>query len=528
MKQEGLAGLMTTRKNFLTGLASGAGCFIFKAASNILLAPIIIKFLGISSFGLYVFLLSLSDLLFMLDAGLTNGLIHQISHYHSLEDEESTKDQLNVAHKIYIGIAILLIIVGFVLAPHLNQVFKSPLAGASTAFLIVFVDSAFNLYNCFYRAILKAHCQHQWTNFADSIQAILGNLFSVILLFLGKGLVEVIAARMVINLLAGIFLILKAKYYQPSIFELPSTSLRSNRTELFRISFYATILRLSLFFSLKMDDFVIATFLSLTQVGIYGLVYRIFSQLIQFATRFLEGLFPLFVKFSAQNELEKCRFFFLRISNFTHFLISVLLLTILINYTLIVRFMSAGKVDAQSTLGLALVIASIVWMVAVQFPANNYLFASRHQRFLTIVSVVAAACNLLISIMLVKYIGSLGVALGTMIPQAIQFICFNLRLTCKDLKISAMDYISTVLIQNTPALLTLLGLGLVSNYLSPLFSYGWMLNPSVSILGVILAVWIWIQTSASEYERSIIFDKLQQFTMRFSSKDSETGLVSHE
>jgi len=514
-----------TSKNFVSGLVSGAGCFVLRAASNILLAPIIIKFLGLTSFGFYVFLLSLSDLLFMLDAGLTNGLIHQLSHYHSLKEQEDAQAhihaQLSLAHKLYLGIALLLALAGFLLAPHLDLMFKNPLPGASLAFTIVFIDSAFNLYACFYRAVLKAHCQHQWTNVADSMQAILGNASSVILLMLGRGLVEIMAARMVCNLLIGAFLFWKAREHQPDLFQSPralkANKVVTSRSELFRISFYSTILRLSLFFSLKMDDFVIATFLNMTQVGIYGLVYRIFSQLIQFATRFLEGLFPIFVKFSAQNEQEKTRFFFLRISSFTHFLISVLLLLILINYETIVHFMSAGHIHAQETWGLALVIASIVWMVAVQFPANNYLFASSHQRFLTIVSVAASLCNFLISILLVRQIGPVGVALGTMIPQAVQFLGFNLRITCQDLKVSAQDYIHIVLLKNAPALLCLSGLGFTANWLSAGLTWGWLLTLTVSGLATGLAIWIWLMTSASAEERRLIFEKLDMLTNRLKS-----------
>ena len=78
--------MSSLKKDFFTGLFTGAGGFILKAGSNILLIPFLIQFLGSENFGFFIFLLTFAEFLLIMDVGLTSGLIHRLSHYLTIDD----------------------------------------------------------------------------------------------------------------------------------------------------------------------------------------------------------------------------------------------------------------------------------------------------------------------------------------------------------------------------------------------------------------------------------------------------------
>ncbi len=507
------------KKDFFSGLITGAGGFVLKAGSNILLIPFLIQALGSENFGFFIFILTFAEFLLMMDVGLTSGLIHRVSHYLTLNDDDAISDHLVLGHLLYGGLTLILIGASFFVSPILAGVIN--LSGevttqlAVTLLVLAFWDGAFNLYGNFFQAILKSHCLHRWTNTMDALRAVMGNILAVILVLNGFDLIMVMAARLFSTVLVNMLIIIKTVKVE---YDLPSQLVRLGKLQgigdklaqfngLLKISAWAMLQKISVFLSLKANDFVIASFLTLTDMAIYGLVYRVFTQVLQFSLRILEGLSPVFIRFVSGGEAEKSRFFYLRITSFITFLSGGLVLLIAGYYPEIIGFMGSGKISWQDTIVIGAPLAVIVWSGAATFPASNYLFSAEKQRFLTTSSIITALISLALAITTVKIYGLIGIAFSVLATQLIRDHGFVIRKTRKLLNISLMEFMFNCLIKNSLPLLLMLGIIILSRQL-------FLMLPDVMVmiafggLSFAFASVAWLLLSASAVERTMVIVKL--------------------
>lgn len=515
--------MSSVRYHFITGAVSGAGGFVLKAVSNVLLIPLIMHYLGTQSFGIFVFILSFSELLLMLDAGLTSGLIHRLSYFLSIKDSTGFKEHLFLGHWLYTTISILLMIIGCLILWQQPVIFADsslPVSEVSLLLCLTFIEAAFNLYGCFYQSILKSHCLHLITNVVDSSRLILSNLWAVLLLIMGFDLTTVIAVKAVMAGLSAftlLFICFRQKYLQPvQLLKRPVKLSVQKFEKLTQISLWSMLQRVSVFMSLKANDFIVATFLTLSDMALYGLVYRIFTQVLQFCFKLLEGLSPVFIRFLSSDEDKKSKPFYLRMTNITSFIAGGFLITLLMLLPETIDFMGQGQINWQDTVTLSLIFSGIVFVGASAFPASNYLFSAEQQRFLTSATVVFSLLSLGASLFFVKQYGVLAVAASILVAQLLKEYTFVLIKTKRMLSVSTVELVNSILLLNLPSFLLLMLSFYSVRHIGftqlPLLHY--LLSILVSLAGCLGAATLWFQLALSSYEKAL----LQPFIARQCAK----------
>jgi O-antigen/teichoic acid export membrane protein len=509
---------MNIFNNFFTGVLTGVISFSIKTGLNILLVPILIHYLGLSDYGFYLLLLNFSELLVLMDIGLTTGLTQRLSHYHSLNEPQNVKKQLNVAVWLYLSISVLIALLGLGLhsrIPALFHLAPEHQSIASMAFLIVCFDASMNLIATYFQAILKAHCLHKQTNVVDASQAILNNLSTLVMVFLKFGLIEILMARLAITSLSLIVQGYLAVKSEPFLLQVGQSGTFSEFKKLLEISAFAMLQKVSVIIAHRLDEVIIGIFLTMTEVAYYGLVIKIFGQITGFSIKLMEGVFPVFTRLSNTQDKSVSRLFFLRISSFTSFVVGSLTLVVFSHYPEIIHFMSSSKIPFLPTLPLAIIIGVFCWNGALQYPAGSYLFSTGSHRVQSVIYMVTALANLCLSLLLVKPHGMIGIALGTLIPHLIQINCFTIRLACQNLELPYIDYLKNVHLLNLlPTLLLVLGLA-VSRYL-----LGWetpSLVPFIGVTGVVLGISaiFWFKLTASQVEKDTLHRTLSGLMARF-------------
>jgi O-antigen/teichoic acid export membrane protein len=438
---------MNIQQRFLAGIVSGAGSIVVKVALNVLLVPVMIHFLGVEIYGLYVLLLGLGELSFILDMGFTAAIVKALGASRTAGHSEESQSYLKIGQGLYSILALLSLTIGIGLTPlclHLFHISPLFVETARLAFILVVIECALSLYTAYYRAILTAHCLHQWSNIGDTLFVVLSSLAGLAFLFTGHGLVPIFAVRLVASLMRSILLVIQVTKVEPKALFPKATLKLSTLKEISRLSFHSFVVNCSVFVSHKIDNFVIGLFLSLRMVGYYEIVFRFLSIAQQTSSKICEGVFPVYTRMLSLNQSEQVRYFFLGMSNFCNFVVSALLLLTVYYYPELFQLFSAGKIPIQATLPVLAIAVPCVWSGVLQIPAGYYLFVSGKQRYLSVSSVLAALANLILSLILVCRFGIIGVALGTFIPQLIQHQLSLILETCRDLKISVGDYIGTV------------------------------------------------------------------------------------
>jgi O-antigen/teichoic acid export membrane protein len=513
---------MDLKSNVLSGLITGIGGFSVQIVASLLLVPLVIHFLGADDYGFYVFLFGLVDIFMAFDMGINQGLLQRLSHFIAVQDEGNRMKLLAIAHWLYGMLSMLLLAAGilsigwlgssFSLAEHQRTI--SPLL-----FSLVVLDAAINLYGCYYQAILKAHCLHKWINMSGTLNAILFNLTVIGLLLLGYNLVAIFMARIIITIFTNLVYAYRAWQAERTCHLIKVSLSFQDFRGIFGISFYTLLQRLSGILANQMDGMLIARFLLMADVGVYGFVNRIFSYLLMICWKAIDTFFPVFTRLSSSNNLAQARKVYLRLSTFVCFLVSLMLLEVMSVFPEFIHYMGSGQLPLSKALPLALVMLPNIWSSANASISVNYLLAAGTPRRITIMNLLIALVNFPLSLFLVQTLGFIGPALVTTALNLIYHQLFAHRLACRSLGLPRMEYIRHVYLANLPPLLAAslclylgrCGYQVLGKQLALLPIFG-------TIAGLISCVW-WLKLTSTSEERKLLTQKLQlasnAFVMHF-------------
>lgn len=198
------------------------------------------------------------------------------------------------------------------------------------------------------------------------------------------------------------------------------------------------------------DSVVITTFMSTAAVTYFALA----ANLVEYVRRFIKSMTNVFIPaisgLKAANQKEKLGELLYVGTRYT------LLLTVGIGVTLLAYrreffalWMGPEFGTRSGEVLLILLAPQILAMGMYNFSAMLYGIAKH--RALAMMSLAEALLNLLLSIVLVKKFGLAGVALGTAIPQVLNYVVWLPRYACRLLGVSYFDFMRKAVL---PPLLT--------------------------------------------------------------------------
>ncbi len=498
-------------RRFLMGMLSGAGSVVVKHLLNILLLPVLIHILGVELFGLYMLLVGIQELCLLLDLGFTDAIVKLLSATQGVMDTPRYKQIMKMGHVLFLSISLLILAIGLGTAPFFPLLFNigpDLQTLSQVALTLIIVEGVVTLYVTHYRAILLSHCLHQWNNVGDTLFNLIGVGVGVGLLVAGYGLIGLLLARLAGALVrAAIVMIFALKIEADALWPRARLEFGLFR-EMVGLTFHAMMVNISVIVSHKIDTLVIAAFLPLVAVGFYEIVFRLLGSILQLCMKICDGVFPLFARLMSAADTKNARQLFLRMSCFNNFLVGSLLIFVVGFYPELFAFFSAGRMEIGPTLPVLAIAVPVIWSSALQIPACYFLYTSDRQRYLTVSSLIAAGCNLALSLALVQPLGIVGVALGTLIPQVVQHQLSLIPESCRALNISLKDYLTAVHLK-VAVIFGFLSLGiwlvrpfllLTPNPLIPIGLFGLVLWAGVS--------WLWFAWTASEQEKSFFVLKI--------------------
>jgi O-antigen/teichoic acid export membrane protein len=498
--------MSATSKRYLWGMLSGAGSVVLRTAVNLAVVPLLIAKLGLDVFSLHILFTSILEIALLLDLGASTALVKLLSG--SQSDTERSA-YLEVGHILFSAGSLLFLLAGMGLTPWFNGLFHidsslTPLVAWGLPLTIL--EAALSIYACYYQAVLLSHCEHQWTNIADSIYALLSSIGALILLACGGDLTSIVLLRLCCAILRLGIMLFHASRLETGLFRLKLRSLNQKAfSEMAHLCGHALSINLSIIISHKVDAWVIAFFLPLSDVGIYDIVFRMLGITIQICLKMSVGAFPLFSGMASRKATGEARTLFLRLSSLLYFSAGLLTLLILSFYGELFRLFSAGHIPIQETIPVLWLAVPCVLSGVLQLPANSWLFAWGYQPYLTRSSLITSAANLICSIIFVHIFGIAGVALGTLIPQLIQHQAGLIRTTCRRLNISLTEYLKTVHCSVLPPLLAGAGWIQLLRLFVPLSPIHWTLLLPMAAIGAstaIISLALWFPAYASEGEKT--------------------------
>jgi O-antigen/teichoic acid export membrane protein len=247
----------------------------------------------------------------------------------------------------------------------------------------------------------------------------------------------------------------------------------------------------------RTDEIVIAAFLPLSAVAPYAIALRL-SETAQILTnQFMKILLPLASELHAENDQGRLRSLYITSTRLTLAIFLPVGCTLVVLtrpiLTLWVGAAYAGFAHLVLILTLANLIDTSLW------PAGSVLQGMARHRPLAVMSMCTAVANLALSIVLVRSWGLTGVALGTLIPIAIECIGLVLPYVMRVLGISLKQALKEMFL---PALLPAAPMVVVLHTLQFAVDSSSLLS-MMALIGVGFLVYVigYLSVGASQFER---------------------------
>jgi O-antigen/teichoic acid export membrane protein len=489
---------------WLGALAGGLG-FILKTVLLLILTPWLIGMLGVKQYGAYLVLLGLSELLQLAISGFSVGMVQRYSYALGLPQQSKRQrlPLLSGGFWLYLGLSLVVLSIGAVASPYLLAlVFKNVSVGLrpqlAPAFGAVLVTTFLLMLARFPQSLIRAHNRQSQLALMETVQSILEVLATAAMAQWMPGLAWLFLGRCAV---AGVVLLWSYVSAWQSDWLLRKAPVRQfpgwgNLKDMLQISSFAMIQQISVFVAHRMDGLVISRYLGLAEVAIFELVARLFGQISALCIKVFEGLFPVFARFGAQEAVQQEQADLTLLSTAAiHWLVTLGLLCLLFIFPEAFGYLSKQSFKVEAAWPVAILVACLTWTGSIQIPASNYLFATGHHRFQTVSTVITAALNLIISLVLVQSIGIVGVIWGSLIPHGLQHHLVTIPKALRQLRIPYGAYLLRVFL---PSLLPLLIVTTTFVTLDPLFGHsplslsGFALKAMVCFLiaGFSSAVWL--------------------------------------
>jgi O-antigen/teichoic acid export membrane protein len=385
------------------------------------LTPFLLNQLGASDYGLWILISSLVAYGSLLDFGIANAITKYVAQYHTEGRIEQAHSVVATALWLYLGLGLIAIVLGALLAPVVPALLNLPPRQAATASGLMFLSAlglGVSLPSATTIAVLRGLQRFDLANVVGLIGMTLFTISTVGALLLGYGLLGMVAVNIPVTLITQIPAVWLIRRTAPSLgFGLRGASRKLLKT----VTSYSSVLfviNVAGQLQTRTDEIVIGAALPLASVTPYSIARRL-SELPQLLTeQFMKVLMPLASQLHAENDRLRLRALYLTSTRLTLAVFMPLALGVSI---LAQPFITVwvGAIYARYDY-LVWILTAASFMVTSQWPAGAILLGMGRHRILAFVTLGSAFVNLGLSLALVHPLGLIGVALGTLIPATIE------------------------------------------------------------------------------------------------------------
>jgi O-antigen/teichoic acid export membrane protein len=403
----------------LQAVSSGAAARILSAAVTFVSLPLAVRYLGAERYGVWATVTTTVVWISLLDLGIANSLTNLLSRDYAFGDKRSAARHFSNALVLSVGIALGVGLCVAIAFPHCNwtellKVSEINSAEVRSTIAVALALMLFGLPCNLGSKILAGYQEVHRNNYVVGGSA----AASVVGLALGIGLHVSMPILFVMSagcMTFGSFfnlvwlLIWKKPWLGPRI----SFVNRGTMRTLLNSGWSLFLIQIAGVVVFGSDNLVVSHYLGASEVTPYSVAWRLVGVAAILQSLLFPALWPAYAEAYARSDYNWIRGAF----RFT------LRASILLNLGCLILVVSWGRIliriwaGAAAVPSYALLLAMALWaLISGVMSAESCLLAALNQtREQAVLSVVAAAANILLSILMVKRVGSVGVILGTIL-----------------------------------------------------------------------------------------------------------------
>jgi len=498
-------------RTLLSNIGSNLSLLVVRVCITFVMTPLYLRVLGKQDYGIWEILTVLIGYMGILDIGIKPTVGRYISKYAALNDLAEVRRVFSTAclFMFCMGIlsAALLLISG-----HVWFVFFAG-DNAEPRYILLLSLVAINLVVRFpYLAIEGAFEGFQKYTTKNLLSIVMAVSMSVLLYYY----IDLYDGLLMLATLSSSFTVIKY-FVGTALLRMPRNggltfSLADCSWRVFRRSLVfgtkSFIQGIASRVQIGSDRVIIGLFLGPAAVPAYSIPANLISHFRNIGWTITDAFMPLFSSLDARNEQDALRRVYLKASRFCiGMLLPISIGTILLGGPFMAIWLGNGfREDAEKIIPL---LVTITMLPFINPFSTRYLTAVGRHGLLAKLYPVAAVMTILLSILFVKPLGIVGVALGALIPTLI-ITPIILTQCCKGLGLTVYDYLRRSLYPSLPPSLVLILVVSAYRKYSGLPSFPYLL--AAVVLGAVCYLAVFAFTGLRQDERRWMLAIARKFT----------------
>jgi O-antigen/teichoic acid export membrane protein len=412
--------MIRIRQRLLTGAAVNVAGRFTSAGIWFLLTPIVLAHLGRRGYALWTLMGAMASYGWLLDFGIGGAVVKYVAEHVARGERAAARMMIGSASLLSLGLAAVMVLTSVALAaviPGLLDISAGEQALAKAAIVLTGIDVAVTIAFSPRVSVLRGLQRYDLYNGVQIFGALLQAGVTVIVLKLGGGVPELIAANIPVNLAMRMSSTALIRQIAP---DLVTTIRSARRSGIRRLTSYccsASTIDVAGRLHNKTDEFVIAVFGPLSAVTPYALARRLGEVTSLAATQCAKVVMPLASELEATDRIQKLRKLYIVASRMALAIATPVAVVLGVSGGTILSLWVGPAYADQGALVAVLAAASL--LNTSQWPAAEILQGITKHRIVAWTSIGAGVANVTLSILLLPVFGLMGVALGTLIPTVI-------------------------------------------------------------------------------------------------------------
>jgi O-antigen/teichoic acid export membrane protein len=413
-------------------------------AANVLIGlvvlPLNVRYLGASAYGLWMLTASVAAYFSVLELGYGSAVVKFVAEYRARKDPRALNEILSTLFTVFTIMGVIVYAIAVIVAVFMPRIFNLDPGQVNTGrvvLLIIAANVSLHFICSVYGGVVNGFQLYYVNNVIGTVTAMVAAAVNVLVLWLGYGLMELVAATTLVRMAPYYLYRRNARRAFPQLALRFRSFKRERLQEVTGFSIYLAIIDWSSRLNYAVDSFTIGIFLNTAAVGVYSVGLRLSEALFRITNQLQVFLFPVVVHRAVEGRVDDKRQLLVRATRFQLAIAIALCGSVAAGADVLIRTwigpgFDNGVVSAQLLCGIVILRA---WMAV---PGTVLKGSGRHQ-FVAKVSAASAVANVLLSVVLVNLMGIVGVALGTLVPVALIAVFGIFPAACREVDLSVIE-----------------------------------------------------------------------------------------
>lgn len=471
---------------------------------GVLYTPYLIRKLGQSEYGLYSIIYSIMSYLTIMDMGFGNAIIIYTSRYINQKNKEKQDKLHGMFFVIYCIIGVIAAIIGIILYFNVNLMFKESMSvqeisEARIMMLILTFNLALTFPLSIFGNIIVAHEKFMLSKTIKIIQIILQPLMMIPLLIIGYKAIAMVIVLTITNIFCLILNMIvcinkinvKLKFNGFDICLLK---------EIFKYSFYIFLNQIIDKINWSLDQFIVGSICGTIKTAVYAVAGQLNTMYMNFSTAISGVMLPQVTKME-DNKVDDKEFtkIFIKTGRIQYILMALIITGfILFGKAFIYYWAGVGYEDSYV---IACILMLPITIPLIQNIGLSILQAKNLYKYRTMIFLLIAILNVIISIPLAKMYSGIGAAIGTAFSLLLgQGLILNIYYH-KKVGINIIEFWKNIIEMSIPIVFIVL-FGVLLNILV-VFNSIIALGIKIILYSIVYVIIMWL-FGMNDYEKNLV------------------------